>query len=69
MYYKQKWSSRRVVVKTMCPFATTLGTYLPEGDLVHSYKIITVFGFRDLVRSLFLSRPKYAIRKLEFSVE
>ena len=33
MYYKQKWSSRRVV-KIMCPCATSLGTYFPEGNLV-----------------------------------
>ena len=34
MYYKQKWSSRRVV-KIMCPCATPLGTYFPEGNLVY----------------------------------
>ena len=33
MYYEQKWSSRRVV-KIMCPCATPLGTYFPEGGLV-----------------------------------
>ena len=33
MYYKQKWSSRRVV-KILCPCATPLGTYFPEGNLV-----------------------------------
>ena len=33
MYYKQKWSSRRVVI-IMCPCATPLGIYFPEGNLV-----------------------------------
>ena len=32
MYYKQKWSLRRVV-KIMCPCAIPLGTYFPEGNL------------------------------------
>ena len=36
MYYKQKWSSRRVV-KIMCPCATPLGTYFPERNLVKRY--------------------------------
>ena len=31
MYYKQKWSFRRVV-KIMCICATPLGTYFPEGE-------------------------------------
>ena len=32
MMYKQRWSLCPVV-KTMCPCATPLGTYFPEGNL------------------------------------
>ena len=41
--YKQKWSLRPVVkiTKIMCPCATPLGTYFPEGNLVLYKTILT----------------------------